>query len=441
MAPDAVLPTDAVPPSTSTDDFLSPFAANHSHSDASLHDMALRMREIYHHPLAGNQFQSSQAHVLDLEGDWLFVATQGPQVGINGGLWVFDASEREKPELVGRLPLFGNLGGDRSMEATEDADFVVLGTEALACGIQLHPWGPGFYLIDVRDKATPKIVDYVPDVGVHSLVIHRINGEDYVFPAAYTTNVFRIDRDAIRPSLVAVGEIAAGHDGMVDDDPVLGKPIFYTAQYNKLAVYDVSDPSAPVEIATWAPENSNEFEEHYSHMPEVFWLDGRRMIAFEMEDWMDEASPIFMLDATDLSDIEWLGTWTNPANMPANGYRDGMVSATGFNGQLTFSTHNPEYEDGTIYLAHYHAGLWMLDVSTLDLAANPQPIGYYLPHDNNGGFEPASHEGIYPKPDPYCSFSYDQVPNVYDLEVENGLVYLVDYHTGLYAVKRDDSVG
>jgi hypothetical protein len=316
---ETTLPDILAPSSVWSGDFLAPFVANHSHNDATTHGMALRMRQLAHHPLAGNSITSSQAHVVDVKQDWLFVGTQGPQVGVSGGLWIFDVKDPEAPALVGRLPLFGNLGGDRSMEATEDAAFVVLGTEAIACGMQIHPWGPGFYLIDVRDKTQPRIVDYIPDQGVHSLVIHRIDGEDYVFSAAYTTNVLRIEREGLRPTLVVAGSLESGHDGVIRDDPVLGVPLFYTAQFNRLAVYDVSNPGAPQLVGSWTPEDTSELQRHYSHMVEVFWHGDRRIIAYEQENWMDEPSPIWFLDATDLGAMERVTTWSNPAGMPANG--------------------------------------------------------------------------------------------------------------------------
>jgi hypothetical protein len=82
----------------------------------------------------------------------------------------------------------------------------------------------------------------------------------------------------------------------------------------------------------------------------------------------------------------------------------------------------------------------MLDASRVEEGTVMPPIGYFLPGETNGGFRPQSVEGVYPKPDPYCSFRHDSVPNVYDLEVRDGIVYVVDYHTGLYVVTRDDSV-
>ena len=55
----------------------------------------------------------------------------------------------------------------------------MLGHQLRSLGI--NPMAPGIYLIDVRDKANPRPVHYLPATGVHSVSVHRIDGEDYVF--------------------------------------------------------------------------------------------------------------------------------------------------------------------------------------------------------------------------------------------------------------------
>jgi hypothetical protein len=78
--------------------------------------------------------------------------------------------------------------------------------------------------------------------------------------------------------------------------------------------------------------------------------------------------------------------------------------------------------------------MWMLNVSSIRQAMAPEILGYYLPHNDNGGFVPRSAEGTYPKPNS-CGFELDEVPIVFDLEVKDGIVYAADLHTGLYVLE------
>lgn len=407
-----------------------PLVLNHDHADAKLHEFAYGVKEVYHHPLGGNVLKSSGAHAVDVQNGFLFVAAYGATVDIGGGVYIFDLKEPERPRLVGQVNLAGSLGGDRSMEATDDGNFVALGTEAIDCAGHTNPFGPGLYLIDARDKTRPTVADYVPAPGVHSLSIHRIKGEDYVFALMGGRNILKIDKSGPRPALVGVGQVQIGHDSALYDDPVLGLPILYSATASRnLLVHDVSDPAQPRSIGKWALDEQ-EGKNHYVHAVAVDWIEGRRIVALESEDWRSLPSPVWILDATDLGDIERIGNWTNPGQKPANAGQAGGS----FGGQLTFSTHNPRLERGLLYLSHYHGGVWVLNVSSLAQAREPEILGYYLPHNNNGGFTPRSAEGTYPKPN-FCGFELDEIPIVFDLEVQNGVIYAADLHTGLYVLK------
>jgi hypothetical protein len=90
-------------------------------------------------------------------------------------------------------------------------------------------------------------------------------------------------------------------------------------------------------------------------------------------------------------------------------------------------------ENQTIWLTHYHAGVWKLDVSSAAKLAQPQVAGYYLPHVDTGLRAQSSH-GAYPAPN-ICNFPLTEIPNVFDLEVRDGIVYAADLHTGLYVLR------
>jgi hypothetical protein len=397
------------------------------HGDPGLHDLAFDMEMTAHHALGGSAVRSSGAHAVDVRGDWLFVATYGAAVDVMGGVWIFSlAEDPTQPELVGQLNLPGNLGGDRSMEATSDGQYIVLGTEAIDCAGHVNPFAPGLYLIDARDKSLPLVVDYIPKSGVHSVTVHRIGDQDVVYLVGQGPRIVAIDRSGPKASFNELGNVPLGHDTTVYDDPILEVPVLLSAGGGgPLTVYDVSEPAVPQKIGEWNLEDRQE-EASYFHAVEPMFQDGHRYLVMDSEDWDAQPSPVWILDADDWQDIQLVGTWTNPGGHPANAGASETLS-------LAFSTHNPRVENDTIWLAHYHAGVWKLDVSSAAKLAQPQVAGYYLPHVDTGLRAQSSH-GAYPAPN-VCNFPLTEIPNVFDLEVRDGIVYAADLHTGLYVLR------
>lgn len=403
---------------------------NHDHSLASIHALSYNTESYFHHPLGGNVVKSSGAHAVDIQAGHLFVAAYGASADADGGVWIFDLKDPKKPVLVGTFRLPGNLGGDRSMEVTEDGKWILLGTEATDCAGHVSLTPAGLYLIDARDKSKPVVADFVASSGVHSVIVKRIGGTDYVFALMGGKNIHKIVLSGAKPTLEAVGSVSIGHDGAIYDDPILKAPILYAADGNQvLRIYNVSNPAAPTKIGEWAPEPG-----HYVHAAVVEFLEGQRIIIVESEDWLGTPSPMWIINGTDIAHPELIGTWVNPGNKPANAGLPGSPSLGRFGGQLIFSTHNPRIERGIVYLTHYHGGIWFLNVSAPSQWISPHVMGYYLPHNDNGGFVPRSGEGAYPKPNAYCGFDLNQLPLAFDVEVKDGIAYVADLHTGIYAV-------
>ena len=421
-------------------DFVDPMILDHDHSLASLHELSWRMKELYHHPLGGNQLKSSGAHAVDIQNGWLFVAAYGATVDVTGGVYIFSLANPEEPEFRFHYAWPGSLGGDRSMEVTDDANWIVLGTESSDCAGNVSPAGPGIYLIDFRDKeAGPELAHYLPGE-IHSVAIHRVDGVDYVYAAGGLTgtgsNIYRIETGGLRPMLVEVGAMPIAHDSSIYDDPVLGIPTLYVANVKDLQVYDISEPGKPVLLGKWALD-VEEAKNHYVHAVAMEMVEGQRIVVLESEDWRGNPSPMWILDATDFAAMYRIGNWTNPGAKAANAGVPSSPAVSNFGGQLIFSTHNPRVENGLVYLSHYHGGIWVLNISTYAKAEMPEIMGYYLPHNDNGGYQPRSGEAAYPKPNVMCGFDLTQVPLVFDSEVLNGIAYVADIHTGLYAVTLD----
>lgn len=89
--------------------------------------------------------------------------------------------------------------------------------------------------------------------------------------------------------------------------------------------------------------------------------------------------------------------------------------------------------DGRLYISHYHAGLWVVDIETLvapeaseRVAIHEEAtVGWYLPHGEDGT--------------PLDSSFYDfgWVPFLWAVEHHNGITYASCISTGLYVVQLD----
>ena len=402
--------------------FPDPMGQDHDHSDPTLHVNAWNFELTDHQPLAGNAQRSSNVHALDVKAGYLFAAVYGNEADNEGGFFIFDVRDPQKPKPVGRYQFPGPLGGDRSMEATDDANFVVLGTELIDCAGHVNPVTPGLYLIDVRDKANPEMVAYEPDRGIHSVAVHRIDGTDYVFTlASEQRNVFRIDTSGPVARLVRIADLPIGHDSLVMDDPLLGKPLLYAANgAGGFTINDVSDPANPKQLAEWNIPN-REDGMYYIHTGAVSIIEGRRIVVVTTEDWEDYPSALWVLDATDLGVIDTVSNWSAPGNHPAMA---GM-----------YSMHNPRFHGDKLVLTYYHGGLWALDLSTAAKRADPVVIGQYMPAETKGGIPttPKTTRAVETAGCPHLALQ--TAPLTFDVESGDGVVYVADLHTGLYTLK------
>jgi len=397
--------------------FPDPMGQDHDHSDVRLHAAAYGFEQTFHHPLAGSPTHSAGAHVLDAKGGYLFAGIYGGEADAEGGFFIFDIADPLAPREVGRYRFPGPLAGDRSLEATVDAEWAVLGTEALDCAGHINPFAPGLYLIDVRDKARPVPAAFTPMTMVHSVTIHRIGGEDYVFAlASVQENIFRIVKSPV-PRFEPIGSVSIGHDSVVFDDPLLGKPLLFAANGGAgFVVSDVSDPANPKQLGEWnIPDRADDM--YYIHTGVVDIIDGRRIAVVTSEDWEDYPSALWVIDATDLAYMETLAQWSAPGEHPAAGLR--------------YSMHNPRLLGKDLYLSYYHGGAWRLD---LGQPSAPRVTGLFMPGESTG-YVPEK-----PKTSAYAErqcgeFAFADAPFTMDVEAVPGALYVADLHTGLYALK------
>ena len=410
-------PGDAAGSVASALPFPDPMGADHDHSDVTLHGYAYGFEQTAHHPLAATALRGAGVHALDAKGGYLFAALYVGDADADGGFFAFDIADPLNPVEVGRYRFPGQLAGDRSLEATEEGDWVVLGTEAIDCAGHVNPFAPGLYLIDARDKGAMKPVAHVPAIMVHSVTIHRIGDDDYVFTLMSTTeNIYRIVKGPV-PQLEPVGSVTIGHDSVIMDDPVMGVPLLYASNGDGgFVVHDVSDPTQPQQVAEWNIPDREEGQ-YYIHTGVVQMIGDRRIAIVTSEDWLDYPSALWVLDATDFGLIETIATWTTPNDHAAEGLR--------------YSMHNPRFLGDDLILSYYHGGAWSLDLSD---PANPRAQGVFMPGESSG-YRPEK-----PKTSAYADqncgeFTFADAPYVMDVETVDGAVYVADLHTGLYTLR------
>ena len=120
---------------------------------------------------------------------------------------------------------------------------------------------------------------------------------------------------------------------------------------------------------------------------------------------------------------------------------------------LLFSPHNLDSEyfitdentdtshgggwDGRLYLSHYHAGLWVIDIETLMAAGaednktevySEATVAFYLPHGQDGSQLDSDY------------YDFGWTPFLWAAEWQDGITYASCITTGLYVMQLDIDV-
>jgi hypothetical protein len=432
-----------------------PEGADHDHAAVAQHKFLWNYAFSDRDALMQNAANVAGVHALDVQAGYLFGAVYGSHsAAIDGGLVIWDLADPAHPMQVGRWTIPGSVGGDRSMEATPDGDYAVIATEPADCAGHVNPFGGiGAYLIDTRDKALPVVSDVMflnrltvgdasntasallagggpngPELGQHSVAVHRINGEDYAFIAG---KIFHIQRGEQGARLVHMADVPTGHDMYLRDTPWNTTWAIAANGGGGMLIYDVTDPAHPFELAVWDLEGREELaQDYYFHTADVSFQPGQVVLVLSSEDWGETVSPLWVIDGNVLEGVtappkkpillEQMGTWHNPGNHSALA-------------GLTFSLHNPRFHDGGLLtLSSYHGGMWQLDVRHPDFWTEPAPIAYAAyaegePSVTNDPVESVVQQNL-------CGLAIQlDAPSYWDVEVgADGAVYLADGFMGLY---------
>lgn len=405
---------------------------DHDHANPIQHDVAYNARMLDHLPLV-DEGDPSGTHALALANDTLYAAST---LRGDNGFYAIDVSDPSNMSVVGEWHDATAIGGDRSIAATEDGGWVVVGTEG-----DLQDDESGVHLFDTSDPSDPQHVTFLPlDGGAHTVDTLVIDGTTYVFALNYGVQILRVVDAPTGTQLVKVGHYAFagqpltdtpsyenpqdyptwalraayGHDMKPIVDPELGPLLYVAYAYQGLQVLDINQPETPQPLAQWVPEG--EASPWYTHTVDAAMIDDRRVIVVGSEVFekrhIDTPSPVWILDGTDIQNPELLSTWTNPAGAGSD--------------NLLFSAHFFRIDEGRIHLSHYHGGTWVLDISTQSLQASPRVESAFLPNVDTGY-----------RPDAECclGFNLAGIPVTMDAVGDGDVTYAADIQTGVYAIE------
>jgi hypothetical protein len=384
-------------------------------------------------------------HVTDDE-TLAFVAIDGDT---RGGFVIADIADPLDVQVLGSTFMNGN--SVQEVRVTPDGNYALMNVQAIPganalldlgllrdCTVCLH-------LYDVRDRSAPVWLDALPVdlLGTHNMHVHVIDGATYVFyvgqPLSYEhpsnlpgnyVGIAEVVEVAGAAKLVKVGHwrdptvsSVAGwsfpHDVMVYEHPITGQHIGYVSYWDGGAVtVDFSDPLRPVTLdANREYGPSGALAIHWFAPEQGVRADGRLVAwsAPEIGDLDSDAGAIRAYDVTDPADIRYLGAWMAP---------DLWIP-----GKFVFSGHTTvdDQERGLLAVSHYHAGVWVLDLTD---PSDPRHLAYYMPNGDATG----PYEGpIWWKKPNFDPEGF--LPNVYQARWLDGLLWVSERGTGLYALE------
>ncbi len=428
-----------------------PIVQLHDHTDASLHTGSANMELVAFNPLIPEEIGEEGFAALRIVDDFAYIATDGA----HAGFLIVDISDARTPTLVGQYVTEG--GASQEAVPTPDGNWVFMNRQRTVAPTTLlekpdRGTGYGIDIVDVSDKTAPRFENFVPVevAGTHVMFYHEMGGKRYLFyngqptrqglptgdvyttPAGNVVKIAEFTRVAGRMTLVPVGEFRYDgsltarssqgcfpHDMWVEKNPLTDQEVMYVAHWDCGAVtVDVTNPAAPVYLGGFddpAPSALNRI--HYFR-PEPALRDGR-LYAFsgpEIAQSPGEPGYIRAYDVTDPRAVSQVGTWRLPGDVENDK-------------PYIFTPHNFDYRGNLLAVAHYHAGVWLLDIS--DPTA-PVAVAYYLPHGEED--TPWSRDVWRKTP----NFPEAYLPNVYEAKwfddpaSGDTLLLVTERGTGLY---------
>lgn len=412
---------------------------DHDHSDPDAHPLVeWNVRHVFESYLPMSGAPASAPSEFTIHGSHAFVATFSPAAGFT----ILDLEDPARPVHVGRYDAGTPYTND--VEVSDDGRWAfvptqpwTVGLEGLADGLPVAG-DYGVHVVDLADLSQPRLATaFVSEDagGYHRLDVERIGGALFVFGTACTLRRIDIlrfeeapvprvtqvgaytapDAESVPPPHTDCGPTSRGiHDVSVTMDPVDGFPLLAVAHWAAGAYFaDVSDPTNPRHLGHW--DGFVDVIPGNVHNVEVAAVEGRRL-AFAVPEYPaghERQGILWIIDLSDFSRPALLGTWSLPGTHPIEG------------GTYVFSTDRVEVRNGTAFLAHFHAGVIVLDVSTLANATSPPMVGFILP----------------PAADPVVEYNGIKTnPIVYDAIPRGNHLYFTDLNGKFHVAELDPAL-
>lgn len=311
------------------------------------------------------------------------------------------------------------------------------------------PFPPGVMLVSIVDPRNIAIEGYysLPVLGAHSIYAGELDGRTIVIAsvvnlAAQASNFwfFEVTEGPSPLRLLTLFQdrpdgggfaLVNGHnDGVVQKHPVTGMPLAYLANWHQgMIILDMTDPQIPTVIGRWSDNagfgNADLVQDGSGDVHEAIPLDttwGGRHYTFIGQEILDHPTNtpsglVHIVDTTDPTQPVEVATWTLPVDV--------VWDEPG-----VFSTHYLSFYGSTLFVAHYHAGVWAVDLSGLmdgavdEADKHPPAVGVYVPAN------------VSPKPPP--KGPDDWTPTIMDVNpLRNGDLVVWDNKSGIYTVRFD----
>jgi hypothetical protein len=316
---------------------------------------------------------------------------------------------------------------------------------------QQAPFPPGVMMVSIVDPKNIAIEGYysLPVLGAHSIYAGDLGGQTIIIAsvvnlAAQVSNFwfFTVVEGPQPLQLLSLFQDRAdgggaalvnGHnDGVVQIHPVTKQPLAYLANWHQgMIILDMSNPRVPTVIGRWSDNagfaNADLVQDGSGDVHEAIPLDttwGGRHYTFIGQEILDHPTKtpsglVHIVDTTDPTKPVEVATWTLPVDV--------VWDEPG-----VFSTHYVSFYGSTMFVAHYHAGVWAVDLSGLldgkvdEADKHPPAIGVYVPAN------------VSPKPPP--KGPDDWTPTIMDVNpLKNGDIVVWDNKSGIYTVHFDAS--
>ena len=471
-----------------------PAGEGHDHLDPLQHRFACRMVQVAFDSLQVELAERPNVTLgeMDVKGDLAVVAVAYPE----SGFVLFDVSNPAQPGFLSwyRSAQCEGVAVDVDcgafVDLSPDGQYVFiskqqisavhtsLGTEVIGT---LPTDYPGIEVVDISNRTRPLLRQALPQVsvgGVHttrSFEVPATGGSGPREPGTYTVSVANsvgatINRVGPAGVLTPVGliEMDELHDTFIQSDPILDRTLLYIAGGfdSGFYVYDITAPSEPVALGEWdiTPECENDW---YAHTIDVTTVEGRRIVTMPVEliDFFgvqsdedqaegcgvlqgngDHAGPLFIVDATDFSELGPIDPTDSEDQEVAEGVmkqRSEQTLITTWSnaagragGELTFSPHNQQIVGDKIYLSGYHSGITVLDARKAFRGENvrPRELAFAVPSNPETRPIPEDQPGVV-LGQFFTSF-IDYRPLIWDMTFHGGYVLVPDMTGGMSSYRE-----